>query len=664
VASAASPAGWGPDEVPYLHGVVCTSPAGSSALVSWPSAATDAPAFALAAVTADRDGSQAARPALDTARATRLADPALGYLLARHGDANSAAEVADVAAAVLAHRGSDPIAAHCLATGTHGASAARAASLSAEATRLAGPYTVHLAVAMPKLILGEPASVSVVVTAASGAPVPGIAVTFDTAEPSANLSHANAVTDGGGRATTALTVSRGSPARAVRIGAHAAVPGTPIEMTAPGAVSLVAAGPAQHVNRTARVPVDTTADPHLRTGVDRALVLPGTVVRPTISVTGMRGHSGTATLLVRGPLPIRTHSGCAAYRAAPLHAGPTTALAAAAPVVSVTRDATFQTRPMRLARPGCYLLSSELATSDAIPNVRRVGGTQTVAVAPVHLAVTPAGGGVTTGGPISATVTVRGKLPARLTGVQATLLGPRPSDDGSCRGLTYPRVGVAMTPGRRNGVLTMSSPVAAKPGCYGLRVLGTVVLPWLGALSVTEPVSATAFVLAPSASVVGLSASDVTAGGRIKASVTVSGSWTQPGALRLELKHLPYDWRGCFGRDWTHATTAAVSGPLMPTAGDGTYSVVSPAVPSDGCWTVVPVLSLRANPAISVSGAVETDSMTAFTGLPPAERAVAEQTQLRPARSGPRRIVLAGIAMLVLLMFSVTTTLSIALRDR
>ncbi len=64
-ASAATAHGWGPFQVPYRAGVVCTDVRGEVALASWPAAATRSPAFALRAVTAGPDGGHAASPAVD-----------------------------------------------------------------------------------------------------------------------------------------------------------------------------------------------------------------------------------------------------------------------------------------------------------------------------------------------------------------------------------------------------------------------------------------------------------------------------------------------------------------------------------------------------------------------------------------------------------------------
>ena len=169
--ASATPPTWGPDAVPYRAGVVCTAAADSSALVSWHSAATGRPAYALQPVTSD--ATRADRPAVDTVTTSALADsPAIAALLARHGDTKDPAEAAEVAAAVLGPRGLDPVAAHCLAAGTGGATAAGAAALLAEAARLAGPYSVRLEVAAGKLTLGTASAVTATVTAASGSPSP------------------------------------------------------------------------------------------------------------------------------------------------------------------------------------------------------------------------------------------------------------------------------------------------------------------------------------------------------------------------------------------------------------------------------------------------------------------------------------------------------------
>lgn len=669
----AAPASAAP-AVPYRIGVVCTGPGGSSTLASWPSAATRAPAFALAPVTASPDGSAVSRPAV-AARASapyRGPDgPALAALLAEHGragDVATVAEVAEVVALVAGRHNPDRTATQCLAHGVHGAGAAGAAALWAGARRLAGPYTVRLEVTTAKLVIGRASAVSALVTSASGAPVPGVRVAFDSSEPTARLSAGVATTDATGLARTTLDVAAGSGARQVPLAAHAAVPGTPVEMSAPGRVPLVAAGPARTVTRTRTVPVDTTADPNLSVGVDRTVVLPGTVVRPSVTVVGMRGHFGTATVTATGPLPIRHGTGCRGYGAAATQPQPAVAtLASSVPTTQVRHDGSYPMGSLTLDRPGCYVLSSAVATSNAIPNVRRQGGRRVVAVAPVHVSVDPAGRGVTTPGSLSAQVRAAGLMPASLTGVTASLVGPVASDDGSCVTARFqgPATPLRATPGAH--VVTLSGAPVTRTGCYGFHVTGTLSVPTLGSVPIggSGPVSATTLVVTPSSSVDGLASTATVAGGHVSARVTVSGSWTQPGKLRLELEKLPYDWRGCFGRDWSTAQPVPLPGPQVRTSGDGTYTVASPAVPGAGCWTVVPVFSLRRNASVSITDPAPIDPMTAFTALPPAPRPVARTVALQLTNpAGTDQVIGAGAGMLILLTFAAGSTLSIAVRER
>lgn len=665
---------WGPNGVPYRSGVVCSDPHGSTALASWPSAATGAPAFALTPVTAGPNGSHAAVPAVDaasTAPYTGASGPALSALLAlaaRHG---SAGENADLAAAVLHAGGLDAAADPCLAAGGAGASAGRADALWTEAGRLAGPYVLRLQVATSKLVLGRPAELTAQVTSASGAGVPGVEVEFDDPGPGADLGHASAVTDGSGRAATTVTASSAAAVRAVQLVARARVPGTAVEMSAPGKVSLVAAGTPHTMIRTTHVPIDTTADPHLAVSVDHSVVLPGSTVRPSVSVTGMRGHAGSARLSIKGPLPLSADTGCRKYSGgtpAPDGSATTTASSSATRFLDVHGDGTVRSAPLTLARPGCYLLSTDITTSNAIPNVHRAGGHQIVAVAPVHVSVDPGGHGVSALGRLTADVSVTGRIPAHLGDVQATLVGPARSNDGSCADAHFPANGSTLAGTSRHDGTRLTSTAVSKPGCYSFRVTGRVQIPSLGdvPLSSSGVVSAATLVITPSTSVTGLSAGDVPSGGRVSATVTVSGTWTQPGAVRLELLHLPYDWHGCFDRDWTQATHVALDSPAAPTSGDGTYHVRTAGISRSGCWTVVPVLTMSRNPAISVRDGAPVDPMTAFISLPPpggpnSTHQVAFQT--RATSSGTGQVISAGLGMLALLIVAICWTLRLALRD-
>ncbi len=589
----------------------------------------------------------------------------MAALLAQHGSSRDRVTAAEVAGAILAHTAPDATSAQCLAAQAGGTDGA--AAMWTDAARLAGPYTLRLHLPSGKLVMGTAAPLSAIVTSASGTPVPDVTVDFTTSESGAELATPSAVTNGQGVAADALTVQPGTTARTVHLDVRAQVPGSPVTMTAPDRVPLVAAGPTHTITRTAQAPVDTTADPQLHTAVDRLLVLPGTAVHPTISVSGMRGHTGTASLSVSGPLALDANHGCSTYAKGGTNPAPASAVAASAhPGIDVVGDGTVDARPLTLTRPGCYVLRSAIATSDAIPNVHRQGDTTVVAVAPVHVTVAPAGRGVAVAGRLTATVSVTGAVPAHLTDVSATLVGPRASDGGSCGGVHLPSNGTVLTATQTAGGLRLVSPAVTRTGCYGYRLLATVHIPSLGSvpLAWSGPISATTFVLAPTTAVTGLSASDVVAGGRLSATVTVSGTWTQPGALRLVLRHLPYNWRGCFGRDWTKASTSSATGPLVPTHGDGTYRVQTPAVPSNGCWTVVPVLTLSRNKQISLTDTAPIDPMTAFTALHASASPVAERMSLGAADGNDaNQVVGAGAGMIVLLVLAVGWTLSTALLD-
>jgi hypothetical protein len=674
---------WPADLPPYLNGVVCSTPAGTSALTSWPSAATGRPAYALGPVVIHAPpgpgpghrwpGLAGPMPASSAPQSAPLTSGgglssarvgAISYLLARSGGSHRPGTVGDVAAILAWARGaSDPIGSDCLSAGVGGLDAGTAHALWDEATRLAGPYAVHLWAGARKLRLERPTTVTAHVLSASGAGVPGVPIAFRVDVPGADLAHARAVTDADGLARTTVTVAGGSRARSVRIAAVAEVPGPAVTMTAPGRIPLVAAGDPTTRTRAVTVPIDTTADPRPTTRVDRTLVLPGTTVRPSLSVTGMRGHSGTGTITIAGPLPLHRGSGCAAYRSAP----PSRAANLAAPAVAVGGDGSFPARAVTLTDPGCYLVRGSVATADAIPNVRRRGNAVLVAVVPLHLDVTVTGNGVSVGGPLSADVSLSGSFPGRLDSVHGSLLGPRPSDDGSCAAVAWPsEPGSIVTAAARGDVTTLTSPAVHATGCYAFRITGALHVPRLGTvpITVTGGRSASAVVLAPTVSVVRLAADHVVVGRRISGSVTVSGSLTYPGSISVELLHLPYDYRGCFGRDWSGAQVVAPAGaPATPTDGDGTYTVTSPDVPSDGCWSIAPVFSLGDEARVTSHDSA--DPMTAFTAVaPPQPQPAAQPVPLGSRhRDSSDRLVVAGLAMLALLVGAVVVTWTIARRS-
>ena len=98
-------------------------------------------------------------------------------------------------------------------------------------------------------------------------------------------------------------------------------------------------------------------------------------------------------------------------------------------------------------------------------------------------------------------------------------------------------------------------------------------------------------VVAPTLTVTSLSRSGVAPGARVSAQVQLTGTLTQRGLVQLRLARLRDDAAGCFGQDYRDAVVdMSAQGPSVATAGDGSYTVTSPAVPTAGCWTVVPEL--------------------------------------------------------------------------
>lgn len=608
--------GWGPSHVRYLGGVVCQTAHRSTALVSWPGPGRQA-AFAIAPVAGPpAGGSRGFRiPAVAATQSRRLpATPgtaALAYLIGAYGTNADPAVVADVAAIATSRTIADAVARKCLEPSAM-------ETLRTEAQRLAGPYRVSVRSESRKLVLGAAATVTAQVRSAQGAPVPGLSVSFSTADPRASLTAPRVATNTQGVAHTRLTLASGSASTSVRVGATVTAAVGLVQLSAPGAVSLITPDPPRDFTDAMMVPVDTTADPSITARAQPALLLPGGKIHTRMSVSGMRGHDGTVSTQVIGPLPFEKD--CGSY---PTRAWRSRASAAWSTMLGVVGDSSYAGATTTLVMPGCYRLASRIVTTNATPNVtRRIVVGDVITVPPVHVTQAPAGHGVALAGPLSTTVRVRGRIRALLTGVSGALLGPRLAANGTCpaRGWDGAQAAAPLTATSAYGSapVTLSSPVRERGDCYAFRIRADVTLPNIGSIPITltpdRPQDAT-LVLAPAATVTALSSSAVHAGGRLRTTVSVTGTLTQAATLRVQLRHLANSWRGCFGRDWTGASVvpATSTDPLVRTHGDDTYTVSTPEIPTDGCWTPVPILTLRANPDLKILGLPPTGTMTAFT---------------------------------------------------
>ncbi len=623
--------GWGPLGIPYINGVVCSTAHRSTALVSWPSQRTG-PAYAVGPVLGPPQGTTGtfANPAVAANQVTPLPstndNAALAYLISVHGSSADPATVGNVAAIVSGRRAPNPVADECLAAHAGGLDATAADAMWSEAQQLAGPYRVSLNGGSAKLILGSQVSITAQVLSAAGAAVPGFAVTFSTAEPGASLQPTTATSDSQGVARTQLGLAPGSTGTSVRVEAAVTAPIRLTQLSVPGAVALVVPDSAEEFRAELAVAVDTTADPTLAASAEPNLLLPGGDVHTGLSVSGMRGHNGTASAQLVGPLPFEANVGCSRYRDADWQALATRTGTGTA-TFGVVGDGSYAGANTRVVAAGCYRVAGQIATTNARPNVtRKLASGAVVTVAPVGVTQAPAGHGLAVPGPLTTTVRVSGTTAASLTQFGGQLLGPRLAANGFCPASGWGGVpataGLTATAAPDGGSVAFTSPVRQHGDCYAFRLHGLVTLPRIGSIAIAiAPTQAqdSTLILRPVATVTALSSSALQAGGRLRATVNVTGTLTQPALLRIELRHLADSWRGCFGRDWQGASIVRqhTADPLRITHGDGTYNVATPVVPTDGCWAPVPVLTMQADPAITVRGLPTPGTMTAFTSTRP-----------------------------------------------
>jgi hypothetical protein len=680
---------WGPDLVAYSNGVICHTPTATTPLVAWSVQNVTGPAFALdpilgpaagqiGSTTEPSSGSALQRPVSPGSDGLTAAQiSTVAYLLASHGGDMQPNVVGEVAATVASVRSPNPTAAACLAQHASGLDPATATGLWTTATRLAGPYTVTLRSGTRLLTLGQPAALTATVTAASGAPVPGMTVTFTAGAPAAGSATVQSITGADGAATAPLTVPMRSTAATVTATATVTAPVGLAAVESPGRVTVVTPAAPQTFTGHVTSPVDMTANPTVTPTLSRTLLLPGDDITAGLTVTGLHGHDGTATLAVLGPLPFRSHTGCATYtdrdwRTAP--AGERTSVAGA--TAPVSGDGPYTRLPVTFAAAGCYTVTGTVTTSNAVPNVTRTthyaAAGQTVTVAPITVTAAATGHGVAVAGRPAAIVTATGPTPVTVTHASGQLLGPLQPSYGTCPHTgwnTAPTVSAMTAAVNRPGsTVAISADTAVHAiGCYAYTLHATVHLPGLGDVAVASTPGQsgnTVLLIAATAQVVNLSDQGAATGGSVTTTVTVSGTLTLPGTLHIQLRHLPYNDQGCLDRDWTRATAAPAQGtdPSVTTHGDGDYVLTTPPLPGDGCWAPVPVLTLTGNRAITIVGAPPSHEMVAITGLGTSNAAIAAQRPVSD-RYAAVRLILAILAFLIFLGVAVTATVVHACHD-
>jgi hypothetical protein len=175
--------------------------------------------------------------------------------------------------------------------------------------------------------------------------------------------------------------------------------------------------------------------------------------------------------------------------------------------------------------------------------------------------------------------------------------------------------------------------------------------------------SAPVLVVRPQLAVTELSHSVLHPGESVTARVAVYGTLTQPGTLRLQLARLP-DTDGCVGLNYDSAAVSALpsNAPTTRTTGDATYAITSPPIPTLGCWTAEPVLTLDNVPAARVVGMPQVGANVALAAVPrPAE--FDDGGPAVPVDPTVRRIVAAVLAA-VLVIGAVVVALLLARRYR
>jgi hypothetical protein len=516
---------------------------------------------------------------------------AVAYLLAHSGDSPDPATVAEVAELIPELVGV-PTGQSCLQSAQNNLNRAAAQALWAQAQQAAGPYHLALAVTPPVSRPGVTVVVRATVKSALGYPVGGIAVTFQP-------SGVSAITAADGIASAPVTppVTPGQTAIVFSASVSAPIGLTAISMS--GAAPAIAVAPPIAVAANVTVPLDQSANPNVQLSTSTHLVLPGAGIKSTVAVTGLNGHSATASVTVVGPIAADASGSCTAITTSAW----TAALAmhtVGTAHLNLFGDGAVPGPTFSPATPGCYSLGLQLMTNDAVPPASRTTDFgqpgASVTVLPLGLEVAATHNGVALPGVLAAAATVTHSLGA--TGsIGGSLLGPVPPLDGSCAKLSWGRAPTAARIAPTFITGDGAHPVTSEPvrsiGCYAMQMTATFTVSGQGSVSILIPASATGLtflVLEPQLDIATSSTWGVP-GTVALVKVGVYGSLRQKGTLRTALMWLAPPVTGCQAADWSRATLIATS-PPGPTVGDGSYSITAPAAPKAGCYRVVPSLTL------------------------------------------------------------------------
>ncbi|MDT4893899.1 MAG: hypothetical protein QOE97_2934 [Pseudonocardiales bacterium] len=216
--------------------------------------------------------------------------------------------------------------------------------------------------------------------------------------------------------------------------------------------------------------------PSVRTQVSHQVAAPGATLTDDIAIDGLRAQPASVTAVLHGPLLPVAGRGCGDltdvdWRAA---VGPQgDQLVAGRQTLQVPGDGTYRTAGIVIRAAGCYTYAERLVPSStpSRPVVTSYGvpSESTTVVAPTVVTQVSANQVGPGGGTVTDQVSVSGMFGHAGT-VQARLLGPVPSRNGSCAGLSWAGALVAGTPpafpAHGDGTYRTAPLRVSAPGCY------------------------------------------------------------------------------------------------------------------------------------------------------------------------------------------------------
>jgi hypothetical protein len=645
VAAAAAPGTWGAGHYAYAAGRVCHPGPQTAPLAAWPVSGGHV-GYLTREVVSDGHVDSAAPPvaAAGTAQPAAPVGPgaefageqdiaAVAYLLDAGGDA------ATLATAVLAQTdpgGLPPC-----------ADRAAAAEQLDRARRLAGPYEVTVTPPAGKLRPGAATTVTATVRTTAGAPVPDAKVAFTSDD--AAFAAATVRTDDRGDARARVRVRAGAPptvtvTATVKVATgllEATVVAKPSPTLPSGAsVPAVYPAPATAYSGATALPVDESAHPVVSTALANHLFAANKPFVPKASLTGLNGHSADVTFDLLGPLPMADRTLCSGVAARDwtkpdVHIATTSA-------VTVSGDGPVTGGALTAGQPGCYALRTKVATVDASPAVVKTAPLTVVAVLDTTVTRTddqPAVASARQPATLTGGVRVVGTHGLRGT-VRAVLAGPIRPADGNCTA-DAPAWAKAARHTVATEVHSLDStatsvvaaggyeyrfPAPTADGCYRVHPALTLTAAGGDTLTVSADDRA-AYVLDPTVSAA-VRQTWAVSPAPVPVDVEVDGLYGLAAHVRLAMYRTPADPAGCGQASFTEAARAGDGPDAAVPARPGPVSVAAETgpTPEQGCYAVVPELTVDAAPTVRIAGPLGAPGSTLIAGADP--------TQHRPTASG------------------------------